>query len=60
MEDTFQVLSRSWQGKQFYFLFNFSGQEKAVSIPAGKTDFLTKEKLQQEIILGRNDFKVIV
>lgn len=55
-----QVISRIWQGKSIYFLFNFSGQEKTVCIPEGKLDFLTKEKLLQEIILEQNGFKVIV
>ena len=55
-----QVMSRIRQGKQIYFLFNFSGQEKNVCIPAGKSDFLSKEKLPQEIILEQNGFRVIV
>ena len=55
-----QVISRIWQEKQIYFLFNFSGQEKTVCIPAGKSDFLTKEELLQEIIIAQNGFKVIV
>ncbi|MFT4004398.1 MAG: beta-galactosidase [Lacrimispora sp.] len=55
-----QVMSRIWNGKQIYFLFNFSGQEKNVCIPAGKSDFLTEKMLPQKIILEQNGFKVIV
>lgn len=55
-----QVMSRIWNGKLIYFLFNFSGEKRRIKVPEHKTDFLTEKELVGEIDLEPNGFMVIV
>lgn len=54
-----QIISRIRDDTRVYYAFNFSGEERLLTVPEGKVNFLTKEPLSGTVQMKPNDFIVI-
>lgn len=58
--DKIEVVRRNYEGKDVYFVFNFTNSEAEISIPGDYVDYLSGQVLANKHTIARNGFLVAI